>query len=55
MEGKRFFSRTAALLTSVHSIGELDKDRVLLHDTLNVLTADANDALVILVRDMERD
>lgn len=54
-KGKGFFSRTAALLTSVHSIGELDKDRVLLHDALNVLTANTNNALMVLVGDMERD
>lgn len=45
----------AAHAASVHCIRELDKDRVLLHDALNVLSSDANDALVVLVRDMERD
>lgn len=44
-----------AKATAVHGIGELDEDRVLLHDALDVLAADADDALVVLVRDVERD
>lgn len=40
--------------TSIHRIGELDEDGVLLHDSLDVLTTDANNALVVLVRDVER-
>jgi hypothetical protein len=41
--------------TAVHGIGELDKDRVFLHDALDVLATDANDALMVLVRDVEGD
>lgn len=37
------------------SVGELDEDRMLLHDTLDVLAADTNDAFVVLVRHVERD
>lgn len=43
------------MLTSFLRIGELDEDRVFLHDALDVLTTDANDALMILIRHMERD
>lgn len=46
-----FFTDTA----TIHSIGELDEDGVLLHDALNVLTTDSNDPLVVLVRNVERD
>ena len=42
-------------LTSVHGIGKLDKDGMLLHDPLNVLTTNTDDALVILVGDVEGD
>jgi hypothetical protein len=41
--------------TSVHRIRELDENGVLLHDSLDMLTTDSNDALVVLVGDMERD
>lgn len=41
--------------STVHSVGELDEDRVLLHDALDVLTTDTNDALVVLIRNVERD
>lgn len=41
--------------STVHGIGELDKDRVFLHDALDVLSADADDTLVVLVRDVKRD
>jgi len=41
--------------TTVHGIRELDEDRVLLHDALDVLASNANDALVVLVRHVERD
>ena len=40
-------------LTTIHSIGELDEDGMLLHDALNVLTADSNDALMVLVGNVE--
>lgn len=43
------------LLTSIHSVRKFDKDRMLLHDTLDMLSANANDTLVILIGDMERD
>lgn len=46
-----FFTDTA----TIHSIGELDEDGVLLHDALNVLTADTDNSLVVLVRHMERN
>lgn len=36
-------------------VGELDVDSVLLHDPLDVLPADADDALVIRLRNVERD
>jgi hypothetical protein len=39
--------------TTVHGVGELDEDRVLLHDALDVLATNANDALVVLVRHVE--
>lgn len=39
--------------TAVHGIGELDEDRVFLHDALNVLSANANDPLVVLIRHVE--
>ena len=39
---------------AVHCIGEFDEDRVLLHDALDVLATNANDTLVVLIRDMER-
>ena len=40
---------------TVHGVRELDEDGVFLHDTLDVLPTDADDALVVLVRHMERD
>jgi hypothetical protein len=39
--------------TPVHGVRELDKHRVLLHYSLNVLPSDANDSLMVLVRNME--
>jgi predicted nucleotidyltransferase len=39
--------------TTIHGVGELDEDRVLLHDALDVLTSNADDALVVLVRHVE--
>ena len=45
----------SAVSTTIHSIGELDEDRVSLHDALDVLTTDADDTLVVLVRNMEGD
>ena len=45
----------AAHTAAVHCIGELDEYRVLLHDSLNVLTANTDDALVVLVWNVERD
>lgn len=41
--------------STVHGIGEFDEDRVLLHDPLDMLTTDANDTLVVLIRHVERD
>jgi len=41
--------------TTIHGIGKLDEHRVLLHDALNVLTSNADDALVVLVWHVERD
>lgn len=43
------------LHTSVHGIGELDENRVFLHDSLDVLPTDTNDPLVVLVWNMERN
>lgn len=39
--------------TAVHGIGKFDKDRVLLHDPLNMLTANTDDSLVVLIGDVE--
>ena len=39
--------------STIHSIGKLNEDRILLHDALNVLTTDTNNALVVLIRHME--
>lgn len=39
--------------TSVHCVGELDEDRVLLHDSLDVLATNTDDSLMVLVRNME--
>jgi hypothetical protein len=44
-----------AVAATVHGVRKLHKDRVLLHNALNVLTTDTNDALVVLVRHVERD
>ena len=38
---------------TVHRIRELDEDRVLLHDALNVLASDADDTLMVLVWNVE--
>jgi hypothetical protein len=46
-----FFAHTAA----VHGVGEFDEDGIFLHDALNVLSADSDDSLVVLIRHMERD
>lgn len=40
---------------TIHGVGELDEDRVLLHDALDVLATNADDALVVLIRHVERD
>lgn len=48
-------SAATAILTSIHSIGELDEDRVLLHNALDVLTTNTDDAFVVLIRHMERN
>ena len=42
-------------LTTIHSVGELDEDGVLLHDALDAATTNADDTLVVRLRDMERD
>jgi hypothetical protein len=39
----------------IHGVGELDEHRIFLHDTLDVLTTDADDTLVILIRNMKGD
>jgi len=39
--------------TSIHCIGEFYKDGIFLHDALNMLTTNTNNALVILVGNME--
>lgn len=39
--------------SAIHGVGELNEDRVLFHDALNVLASDANNALVVLIRYME--
>ena len=44
-----FFAHSA----TVHGVGELDKNGVLLHDALDVLSTDSDDPLVVLVRYME--
>lgn len=41
--------------TSIHCVRELHKDRVFLHDALDVGATNTDDAFVILVGDMERD
>ncbi len=41
--------------TAVHGIRELHEDRVLLHDTLDMLTTDTDNALVVLIGYMERN
>ena len=40
---------------AVHGVRELHEDRVLLHDALDVLTADTDNTLMVLVRNMEGD
>lgn len=40
--------------SAVHRVGKFNKNRVFLHNSLNVLTANTNDAFVVLVRNMER-
>ena len=44
-----------AKASTVHSVRELDEDRVLLHDTLDVLTTNTDDALMVLVWHVERN
>lgn len=39
---------------TIHGVGKLDEDGVFLHDTLDMLAANTNDSLMILIRDMER-
>jgi len=41
--------------TSVHSVGELDEDRIFLHDPLNMLSSNSDDPLVVLIWDVEGD
>lgn len=45
----------SSVCASIHCIGELDEDGVSLHDPLNVLATNSDDALVVLVGDVERD
>jgi hypothetical protein len=42
-----------AVTAAVHSVRKLHKDGVLLHDALDVLTTNSDDALVVLVRHVE--
>lgn len=42
-------------LTSFLRVGELDEDRMFLHDALDVLSTNTNDSFVILIGHMERD
>lgn len=42
-------------LTSIHSIREFDEDRMLLHNSLDMLATNTYDSLMILVGDVERD
>ena len=46
-----FFADT----TTVHGVGKLHEDGILLHDALDVLSSDANDTLVVLIRDVKGD
>jgi hypothetical protein len=41
--------------TSIHGIGELDKHGIFLHDSLNVLSSNPNNAFMILVWHMKGD
>ena len=41
--------------SSIHGIGELNEDRVFLHDTLDVLAANSDDPLVVLVWNVKGD
>ena len=41
--------------TSFHGIGKLNEHGVLLHNALNMLSANTDDALVVLIWNMERD
>lgn len=41
--------------SAVHCVGEFDKDRIPLHDTLDVLSTNANYAFMVLVGHMKRD
>ena len=40
---------------AVHRVREFDEDRIPLHDTLDVLATNANDAFMVLIGHMERD
>ena len=40
---------------TIHGIRELDEDRMLLHDALDVLATDTDNALMVLIRDVEGD
>lgn len=41
--------------TPIHRIGELDEDGMFFHDALDMLAANANNTLVVLVRHVKRD
>lgn len=41
--------------STVHGIGELDENRILFHNSLDMLAPDTNDTLVVLVRNMKGD
>src|ERR1700761_3167443 len=40
--------------TSIMSVGEFDKDRIFLHKSLNVLTTNSNDSLMVLIWNVKR-
>jgi hypothetical protein len=49
------FDVLVVLAASIQGIGEFDEDGVLLHDALNVLASNSDDALVVLIGDVEGD
>ena len=41
--------------TTIHGVGELDEDRVFLHDALDVLATNSNNSFMVLVGHVERN